>query len=186
MRLAIVAAAAATDAAEPKLGERDAGLVRMRLGLDDLGFEVVVIDPNEDLAAQLEATIDRAGEPSELLFYASCLLVVMDDDECYLCLNPDEPDVGDALADVVAVLAGRASGGTLVCLELRHDDDEADRALLTDAVDALASCVAAEQTGVEMIAAVRPVNAHAERIPCLLYTSPSPRDRTRSRMPSSA
>ena len=25
-----------------------------------------------------------------------------------------------------------------------------------------------------------------ERIPCLLYTSPSPRDRTRSRMPSSA
>ena len=26
----------------------------------------------------------------------------------------------------------------------------------------------------------------AGRIPCLLYTSPSPRDRTRSRMPSSA
>jgi len=26
----------------------------------------------------------------------------------------------------------------------------------------------------------------AKRIPCLLYTSPSPRDRTRSRMPSSA
>ena len=25
-----------------------------------------------------------------------------------------------------------------------------------------------------------------ERVPCLLYTSPSPRDRTRSRMPSSA
>ena len=25
-----------------------------------------------------------------------------------------------------------------------------------------------------------------ERLPCLLYTSPSPRDRTRSRMPSSA
>jgi len=25
-----------------------------------------------------------------------------------------------------------------------------------------------------------------EYIPCLLYTSPSPRDRTRSRMPSSA
>jgi len=38
MRLAIVAAASATDAAEPKLGERDAGLVRMRLGLDDLGL----------------------------------------------------------------------------------------------------------------------------------------------------
>ena len=28
--------------------------------------------------------------------------------------------------------------------------------------------------------------AHNSLIPCLLYTSPSPRDRTRSRMPSSA
>ena len=30
------------------------------------------------------------------------------------------------------------------------------------------------------------VQAHLENTPCLLYTSPSPRDRTRSRMPSSA
>ena len=29
-------------------------------------------------------------------------------------------------------------------------------------------------------------NKYAEGYPCLLYTSPSPRDRTRSRMPSSA
>ena len=29
-------------------------------------------------------------------------------------------------------------------------------------------------------------HGHAQRTPCLLYTSPSPRDRTRSRMPSSA
>ena len=29
-------------------------------------------------------------------------------------------------------------------------------------------------------------NNRAEHSPCLLYTSPSPRDRTRSRMPSSA
>ena len=28
--------------------------------------------------------------------------------------------------------------------------------------------------------------AYALNLPCLLYTSPSPRDRTRSRMPSSA
>ena len=28
--------------------------------------------------------------------------------------------------------------------------------------------------------------AHVEYVTCLLYTSPSPRDRTRSRMPSSA
>ena len=30
------------------------------------------------------------------------------------------------------------------------------------------------------------LDCHCKRIPCLLYTSPSPRDRTRSRMPSSA
>ena len=32
----------------------------------------------------------------------------------------------------------------------------------------------------------RPLDAMAELEACLLYTSPSPRDRTRSRMPSSA
>ena len=36
--------------------------------------------------------------------------------------------------------------------------------------------------GVEFIA----VNTDAQDLNCLLYTSPSPRDRTRSRMPSSA
>ena len=30
------------------------------------------------------------------------------------------------------------------------------------------------------------INTHTESLICLLYTSPSPRDRTRSRMPSSA
>ena len=30
------------------------------------------------------------------------------------------------------------------------------------------------------------VTSHGRRMACLLYTSPSPRDRTRSRMPSSA
>jgi len=30
------------------------------------------------------------------------------------------------------------------------------------------------------------ISAQMTYVPCLLYTSPSPRDRTRSRMPSSA
>ena len=40
--------------------------------------------------------------------------------------------------------------------------------------------IALQRLGVEVIAVDRYENA------CLLYTSPSPRDRTRSRMPSSA
>ena len=49
-----------------------------------------------------------------------------------------------------------------------------------------------EVAGRECTATVDPVNLDAdyrhiaEISPCLLYTSPSPRDRTRSRMPSSA
>ena len=40
--------------------------------------------------------------------------------------------------------------------------------------------------GLQKDALLRRLMAAAERSPCLLYTSPSPRDRTRSRMPSSA
>ena len=38
----------------------------------------------------------------------------------------------------------------------------------------------------ELLAGLRSCDANATRDGCLLYTSPSPRDRTRSRMPSSA
>ena len=37
-----------------------------------------------------------------------------------------------------------------------------------------------------VIQTVQVVKNDSEVLPCLLYTSPSPRDRTRSRMPSSA
>ena len=56
--------------------------------------------------------------------------------------------------------------------------------------------LAALQTGLVDAVAVPPLVAialqwhnhvtHVMDLPCLLYTSPSPRDRTRSRMPSSA
>ena len=39
---------------------------------------------------------------------------------------------------------------------------------------------------VAILYAFRELETRPEDIPCLLYTSPSPRDRTRSRMPSSA
>ena len=43
-----------------------------------------------------------------------------------------------------------------------------------------------EQPEVKEEPTVRPVVEEKEAEDCLLYTSPSPRDRTRSRMPSSA
>ena len=40
--------------------------------------------------------------------------------------------------------------------------------------------------GMLLLPYAHPKNASEEEMTCLLYTSPSPRDRTRSRMPSSA
>ena len=41
-------------------------------------------------------------------------------------------------------------------------------------------------SGITMLAALTLIIKSGDNLPCLLYTSPSPRDRTRSRMPSSA
>ena len=39
---------------------------------------------------------------------------------------------------------------------------------------------------IERMGVLKSADSYAQNIVCLLYTSPSPRDRTRSRMPSSA
>ena len=68
-------------------------------------------------------------------------------------------------------------------------------ALMKDQVDALrangidAAFLNSTQTASEQVEVFRGVRAGIMRllyVACLLYTSPSPRDRTRSRMPSSA
>ena len=43
-----------------------------------------------------------------------------------------------------------------------------------------------DKLGTEFRLAVLPLGGFVKMLDCLLYTSPSPRDRTRSRMPSSA
>ena len=50
----------------------------------------------------------------------------------------------------------------------------------------MANCEAEEKSEQKIKEAWDRQNENKERIACLLYTSPSPRDRTRSRMPSSA
>ena len=48
------------------------------------------------------------------------------------------------------------------------------------------TCVASLTVAELLDLAGGPADLLAQLLPCLLYTSPSPRDRTRSRMPSSA
>lgn len=172
MRLAIIAAAGAQPSAEPKLGERDAMLVSSRVGLSDLGFEVELVDPDVDLAEQLDDLFARfddgeAEAPEAILFYGSCLVAVLDDGECFLCLDPEEPDVGDALGDVVEVLGARGVP-VLVALDLRLDDAEASRTDLQDALRAVEGAVAGVEGDVELVVGLRPRGVHPERIPSRL------------------
>ena len=81
---------------------------------------------------------------------------------------------------------------------IEEDDDEDDLAATTataakdaDAkdvkVDIDAAVSSLDAGTVEIVVArLRTVDARAKAFDCLLYTSPSPRDRQKSRMPSSA
>src|SRR5262245_38993289 len=164
MRLGIIAAASTEPSPDPLLGERDAGLVLSRLELPDVDFRMHVIDPSSDLAEQLDTFLTEQPVRPEVVFYASCLLAVVEDGDCFLCLNPAEPDVGDAIRDVVTVLAERTQSALMI-LETRFDDRDADGEIMRAVMDALLDCVDGR---VELIAAVRPIDAHPERIPSRL------------------
>jgi hypothetical protein len=169
VRVGIIAAAGAEAGAEPLVGERDAHLMRTRLAIEDLGFEVVIADPGVDLAEQLDQLLaERDGAVEDVLLYASCLLAMVDGGECYICLNPAEPDVGDALGDVARAIAGRARRSTLIIAELRYDDAGADVKALNQVLGSVRGAIDSDTTGIELIAAVRPHGAHAERVPSRL------------------
>lgn len=168
-KIALIAApTAASDSDEPSLGQRDAELIVARLQMADLDFGVIMLDPGIDLAAQIDETLTQISEPiDDLVIYTSCQLAVVDQQECFLCLNPSEPDVGDALRDVGSVVSGRAER-VLVVAELRHQDPAADHPTVRAAATAIESCLEPIRQGIELIAAVRPTGAHIERIPSRL------------------
>ncbi len=169
MRLGIIAAAGVSDSRSPALGERDASLVRQRMVMDDMGFEVCVLDPAIDAAEQLDRIInERSGQIEDLLFYASCLVAVVDERECFLCLDPKQPNVGDSLADLMAVLAGRYSGTGLVIMDSRYQEAVQNADMPGFVAAAAQYSVNTPRTGIGLIAAARPFGAHHERIPSRL------------------
>ena len=86
--------------------------------------------------------------------------------------------VADKLRDRVDVWATR---GTSAKVYLVQDDDELVFSLILDSVDTL---IENQDEALSFLDTIR--QYLIEYSDCLLYTSPSPRDRTRSRMPSSA
>ena len=89
--------------------------------------------------------------------------VVFEDDQLPEIMNALEIDHGEE--------------GKLVLETAQHLGDSTVRTVAMDSTDGLVRGKKVSDTG-------EPISMPVG--PCLLYTSPSPRDRTRSRMPSSA
>lgn len=158
MRLALIATPALLPDLRPAPGALDGDLLRVRLPRDDAGFRVVDIDPSVDVAEQLDRIFDAtpASESDPVLFYVSCAVVVSREGELFLCLDPADPDTGDALEEVTAVVRDRAPGPVLMVLECRHPPDPDDPFRSAAIVAAARAAVAAPKTGVELLIAARP------------------------------
>ncbi|MGK3993198.1 tetratricopeptide repeat protein [Sorangium sp. So ce1024] len=180
MRLAIVATPSLHRDQRPAPGSLDGDLIRARLSLDDAGFRVIDVDPARDLAEQLDAMFDelvatrqtlvdaeeaaREEASTLLLFYASSAVALSPDGELFLCLDPENPGVGDALSDVAAVFRDRARGEVLFVIECHHAPGAASRAVVAAAERAVASA----ETGIELLVAAHPIGSLGADLPSVL------------------
>ncbi len=127
-RIALVATPGPLPDMRPAPGSLDGDAIRTRLPIEDIGLEVVEVDPRVDFAEQLEDLIDaRPLMPDdEMMIYASCSVMTSVDGELFLCLDPAEPTTGDSLADLAMVLHERVPGRAVFFLECRHPEDPDD------------------------------------------------------------
>ncbi|WP_437668652.1 tetratricopeptide repeat protein [Sorangium sp. So ce131] len=177
MRLAIVATPGFHRDQRPAPGSLDGDLIRARLSLDDAGFRVVDVDPARDLAEQLDALFDeltatrktlvdadeaaRDEASSLFLFYASSAVALSPEGELFLCLDPENPGMGDALGDIASVFRDRARGAVLFVIEGHHGPGVASR----DVVAAAERAVASEGTGIELLVAAHPIGEVGSEVP---------------------
>ena len=139
----------------------DFGGVNLNFSGDNL--EILKVDRIEKSFGSNSSSIsNKAGD---LLFYTGGCFVVGKDDK--IIENGDiinEGEFRDRCTQGRSYISGNAS-----TLFLPKPDNEDEYYLIHQRVDAIGSAASATLL-----------------YSCLLYTSPSPRDRTRSRMPSSA
>lgn len=150
------------------LGERDACLVSDRLCVEDMGFDVAVIDPAVDLAEQLDRLLNEAGQVDDLLVYASVLVDVDLSMDCFFCLDPAQPEIGDAVENIALALEEHHTGTCLTVVEGRFSDSQADNRTIEEVCDSLVRAFEPRDGGVrtvELVVSMRPKDAHAERIP---------------------
>ena len=160
MRLALIATPALLPDLRPAPGALDGDLLRLRLpSRDDTDFTLLDLDPAVDVAEQLDAIFDRSrpGPDDAVLFYASCAVVISVEGELFLCLDPANPETGDALEDVTAVIRDRAPGPVLIVLECRHPPDPSDPFRSAAVVAAARAAVSPAKSGVGLLVAARPI-----------------------------
>ncbi|MDI3289698.1 tetratricopeptide repeat protein [Polyangium sp. 15x6] len=167
MRLLITAISAQEGATSASLAATGAGQLRSRLGREDAAFEVVEADPGRDLAEQIEALLAERG-PSfrdPVMLYVACPALLSIDGELFLSLDPQNPTVGDALADVAAVLRDGAPGPKLVVLELVDAKLGLDPTRAEVLVRAAEAAIDPTVSGIELVLGARPRTADAAGLP---------------------
>ena len=97
-----------------------------------------------------------------------------------LCEDGVKLVIGDILEDQINAVAEEisAAGGDITAIHLDGTDEASQEAIIAKAIDTYGHLDFYHSN----LAGGTSEDSNA----CLLYTSPSPRDRTRSRMPSSA
>ena len=128
-------------------------------------------------------SLRRALSPSLLLpFVCLCLCLFAAPTARALSVIP--PTFAELVAESESIVRAEVTA-----LRSDHDDDSPGRPIRTyvtfDVVRTLKGVTPAADT-LTLVFLGGTVGPDTLSIPCLLYTSPSPRDRTRSRMPSSA
>lgn len=166
MRLSFVATPASLPDGRPAPGSLDGDAMRARLSQPDAGFRVVDLDPNEDLAVQLEDFFDREAPASaEALFVVSAPVVLSVEGEPFVCLNPLEPETGDSIKDLALVLSERVSGAVTFVLECRHAPDPTDPFRSAAVVAAVKDAIASAASGIELLVAAHPAIAEPQDKP---------------------
>ncbi len=163
MRFGLIVAPTTLHDLRPAPGTLDSDLVRARLPQPDVAIEVVEIDPTVDVAEQIDAFFEAHEDRIDaILFYASTFVALAPDGEVFLCLDPMNPDVGDALRDVAAALRDKHAGPLLFVLDCRHAPDDDDAFRSATIVSAVREALEPASTGIELLVAAQQAPAVAE------------------------
>ncbi|MBK9261992.1 MAG: tetratricopeptide repeat protein [Polyangiaceae bacterium] len=131
--------------------------LRNRFAREDAGFDVVFADPDEDLAEQVIDVLTRrsCGPRDAVMLYIAARTLLSREGELYLCLDPEEANVGDALADVAASLRDAAPGWKLIVLDLVDARLDVDPTRIQTLVRAAEAAIDFAASDIELVVSLR-------------------------------